>query len=88
MVSESKDYPFEFEYALLLDQSGVNVAQQIGQRIRDLAAGGPNNPTPGQPPTSPAGETSAEGGSQSERAPPTAEKPPEKSETERENAAR
>lgn len=88
MVSESKDYPFEFEYALLLDQSGVNVAQQIGQRIRDLAAGGPNNPTPGQPPTSPAGETSAAGGSQSERAPPTAEKPPEKPETERENAAR
>lgn len=38
MSTESQDYPFEFEYALLLDRSGVNIAQVIGQRIRDAAS--------------------------------------------------
>ncbi|MFM7738291.1 MAG: type IV pilus biogenesis protein PilM, partial [Planctomycetota bacterium] len=38
MSTDSQDYPFEFEYALLLDRSAVNIAQVIGQRIRDAAA--------------------------------------------------
>jgi hypothetical protein len=47
MLTDSEDYPFEFEYALLLDRSGVNIAQLIGQRIREAAAA--QNPTQSKP---------------------------------------
>lgn len=46
MSIDSKEYPFEFEYALLMDRSGVNVVQQIGQRIRELAAAKSPTATP------------------------------------------
>jgi hypothetical protein len=54
MSSDSSDYPFEFEYALVLDRAGVNVPKLIGQRIRDAAAAqNPAQPKPeGTPPTS------------------------------------
>lgn len=62
MSTDSADYPFEFEYALLLDRSGVNVVQQVGQRIRDLA---------GTQPTAPPAEK------QEEKSPPAAAGPEE-----------
>jgi hypothetical protein len=61
MSSDSTDYPFEFEYALVLDQSGVNIPKLIGQRIRDAAAAqNPTQPKPeGTPPTSGSSSESA-----------------------------
>lgn len=88
MVTDSKDYPFEFEYALLLDRSGVNVAQQVGERIRELAAGGPNGAVPSPPPGSAAGESPAPGEANTESAAPTSEKPPEKVESSEAGATR
>ena len=61
MSSDSSDYPFEFEYALVLDRAGVNVPKLIGQRIRDAAAAqNPAQPNPeGTPPTSGSNSDSA-----------------------------
>lgn len=68
MSTDSEDYPFEFEYALLLDRSGVNIAQVIGQRIRDAAAA--QNPSPPKPEGSP-----AEGAPKADQAEPKAASP-------------
>jgi hypothetical protein len=75
MTTDSKDYPFEFEYALLMDRSGVDVAQRIGQRIRELAAGPATNPGPGQSPE-PAATQAPQGDSSKPEPPPPAEAAP------------